>query len=154
MELKKHNRLHKPPTLKCPHCNVMMRWEHSMEDHIRTHTGEKPYEWVVKCTVQIRCMVHGLTIYPITFFISDPKWDHTRTEYISDLTIYIRSALYSIINAHASYHLHSYFHPQVLLLQSLQRKVFVPAQLPQEVPPPARVGGCKSPETGKESGKR
>ena len=44
MELKIHNRKHKPPTLKCPHCNVMKRWEHTMEDHIRTHTGEKPYE--------------------------------------------------------------------------------------------------------------
>ena len=40
------------------------------------------------------------------------------------------------------------FNPQVLLLQSLQREVYVLAQLPQEVLPPQGVGRGKSAETG------
>ena len=45
-ELAKHKQKHKQPTLRCPHCNVMKRWEHAMDDHIRTHTGEKPFQSV------------------------------------------------------------------------------------------------------------
>ena len=42
-DMKEHMLCHKDPSHKCNHCGKMCRTKHSLEEHERLHTGERPY---------------------------------------------------------------------------------------------------------------
>ena len=46
LSLKKHMILHGPPRFSCQVCGKQLRSKSSLEDHIKTHTGERPHKYV------------------------------------------------------------------------------------------------------------
>ena len=38
-----------PHKIPCPHCDRKFPWQSSLNRHILTHTGSKPYRWVGTC---------------------------------------------------------------------------------------------------------